>query len=295
MTYTCGSLFTGIGGIDLAFVAAGCEIAFQVEIDDFCRKVLKKNEQRYWPNATRFTDVRAVGGHNLPRVDILFGGFPCQDISVAGKGLGIKEGTRSGLWFEFARIIGELRPGVVLLENVPAILTRDGAVVIANLAAMGYVGHWGIISAAEAGAPHKRERWFCVAYATRKRLQTSSFQRGRFRNEFAATGKLMGNPPNQGLEVGHRCGSWNSQPAAIQSGAGQTQPRLGQHFTRLSVRLDRHRWPARPGQPQYTWEPPRVTDRTDNRANRLKALGNAVVPQVVYPIALAIAEWFDNA
>jgi DNA (cytosine-5)-methyltransferase 1 len=101
-------LFSGIGGIDLAFSLAGFDILFQVEIDEFCQKVLAKHSKEYWPNAKIFTDVRAVGKHNLPTsIDVLFGGFPCQDISVAGNGAGL-EGERSGLWWEFARIIGEI-------------------------------------------------------------------------------------------------------------------------------------------------------------------------------------------
>lgn len=117
MRLTAGSLFSGVGMFDLAFALAGFDILFQVEIDDFCQKVLRKHAPTYWPNAKIHADVCTVGGHNLPRVDALFGGFPCTDISVSGKGAGIQVGTRSGLWFEFKRIIGEIRPRVVLLES----------------------------------------------------------------------------------------------------------------------------------------------------------------------------------
>lgn len=161
---TAGSLFSGIGGIDVAFAAARFDIRFQVEIDAFCRKVLAKHAAQYWPNATQHVDVRSVGRAELGYVDVLFGGFPCQDISIAGKGAGI-EGARSGLWYEFRRIIGEVRPRAVLLENVPAITHRGGATVIAHLTALGYDARWGIVAAADAGAPHQRDRWFCVAYA----------------------------------------------------------------------------------------------------------------------------------
>lgn len=168
--YTLGSLFTGIGGIDLAFQWAGFEIAWQVEIDGYCNRVL----DRHWPAVARYRDVRGITGRSgkgwrryasVPGVDVLAGGFPCTDISVAGRGAGIREGTRSGLWFEFARLIGELRPRVVLLENVAAITSRDGTVVAGDLAALGYAASWGVISAADAGAPHLRERWWCVAVA----------------------------------------------------------------------------------------------------------------------------------
>ena len=111
--------FSGIGGFDLGFERAGIETIWQVEIDEYCRKVLA----RHFPHAQRFSDIRECGAHNLTPVDVLSGGFPCQDISVAGKGAGI-EGERSGLWTEYARIIGELRPRYVIVENVAALLGR---------------------------------------------------------------------------------------------------------------------------------------------------------------------------
>jgi DNA (cytosine-5)-methyltransferase 1 len=348
MKLTAGSLFSGIGGIDLAFSLAGFDILFQVEIDEYCRKVLTKHVPEYWPNATQFADIRDVSGNGLPQVTALFGGFPCQDVSHAGQRAGIAEGTRSGLWFEFARIIGELRPRLVLLENVPGLLTRDGTIVIADLAKMGYVGHWGVISAADIGAPHKRERVFIVAYRDGNR-QTSS---DSWQRDFVSDDNRNNETQEQqwhllqyGVKrnsqtVGHASGARLAQrqglrryPAAQQPPAqrtdyraGQTvantqraglasfktqsrarrrpnihrssgrrwkaQSRLGRGVDGLSYRLDRHQFPAPPG-PQYAWEPPRTTTETENRANRIKALGNAVVPQVVYPIALAIREWLE--
>jgi len=165
--YTVGSLFSGIGGIDLAFSLAGFDIRWQVEIDPFCQKILQKHAPEYWPNAKVFSDVKEVGSHNLEPVTALVGGFPCTDISNAGKRAGIKEGTRSGLWIEFARIIGEIRPRVVFLENVAAITGRDGERVIADLTALGYDAQWRIIPASAVGAPHERKRWWCVAIRSR--------------------------------------------------------------------------------------------------------------------------------
>jgi DNA (cytosine-5)-methyltransferase 1 len=171
---TGGSLFSGIGGMDLAASIAGIDIRFQVEIDDYCRKVLAKHAPVYWSNAKQFTDVCGVSGHELGYVDILFGGFPCQDISHAGKGTGL-EGERSGLWWEFYRLIGEIRPRAIVLENVAAITfdRRGGTEVIAALAGLGYSARWGVISAADAGAPHERKRWFCVGYRNGSRLSES--------------------------------------------------------------------------------------------------------------------------
>lgn len=154
-----GSLFSGIGGMDLGLERAGMECAWQVEIDEFCRKVLTK----HWPNVPKFNDVKEVGKHNLERVDLIAGGFPCQDISFAGYGAGIA-GARSGLWVEFHRIISELRPRLVLVENVAALLLRGMGTVLGDLAAIRYDAEWSTISACSIGAPHMRRRLFILAY-----------------------------------------------------------------------------------------------------------------------------------
>jgi DNA (cytosine-5)-methyltransferase 1 len=160
MALTFGSLFAGIGGIDLGLERAGMQCVFQVEIDDYATSVL----QKHWPDVPRFKDVRSVGAHNLPSTDIICGGFPCQDISNAGKRAGIT-GARSGLWGEFARIIGELRPRYVLVENVAALLHRGFGRVLGDLAALRYDAEWHCIPAAALGAPHIRDRVFILAYA----------------------------------------------------------------------------------------------------------------------------------
>ena len=159
VSLTHGSLFAGIGGFDLGFQRAGIKTVWQVEIDAYCRAVLAS----HFPDAQRFDDVRTVGGHNLPRVDILSGGFPCQDISNAGKRAGI-DGERSGLWSEYARIIRELRPRYVVVENVAALLGRGMGRVLGDLAACGYDAEWQSIRASDVGAPHRRERIWIVAY-----------------------------------------------------------------------------------------------------------------------------------
>lgn len=135
------------------------ECRWQVEIDDYCQKILSK----HWPDVPKYRDVREVGKHNLEAVDLICGGFPCQDISIAGKGVGI-EGERSGLWKEFARIIGELRPRYALIENVPMLSRRGLDVVLADIASEGYDAEWVDIRASDLGAHHKRERLFIVAH-----------------------------------------------------------------------------------------------------------------------------------
>src|SRR5579863_716914 len=146
---TIGSLFSGIGGFELGLEWAGLgPVVWQCEIDAFCRSVLAK----HWPNATRYTDVRAIDA-SAPRVDVICGGFPCQDVSNAGKRAGI-DAERSGLWSEFARVVGVLRPRFVVVENVSALLGRGMDRVLGDLAALGYDADWSTLRASDVGAPH---------------------------------------------------------------------------------------------------------------------------------------------
>ena len=155
---TVGSLFSGIGGLDLGFERAGFAIRWQVEIDPFCRAVLEK----HWPDVTRFFDVRKL--RRPPTVDVLCGGFPCQDISFAGFGAGL-DGARSGLWADMCRIICEIRPRYVVVENVAALYQRGLGRVLGDLAGIGFDAEWGSLSACSMGQTHMRQRVFIVAYA----------------------------------------------------------------------------------------------------------------------------------
>jgi DNA (cytosine-5)-methyltransferase 1 len=167
-----GSLCSGIGGLELGLEWAGVgHTVWQVEKDPYCRQVLAK----HWPHATRFDDVCTVGAHNLAPVDVICGGFPCQDISYAGDGAGIAEGTRSGLWFEFARIVGEMAPRYVVVENVAALLDRGIGDVLGTLSDLGYDAEWSTLSACAVGAPHMRRRVFIVAYAHGERCPQLDF------------------------------------------------------------------------------------------------------------------------
>ena len=165
---TFGSLFAGIiGGFDLGFERAGMTCKWQVEIDPFCRKVLAK----HWPNVMRHDDVRtfAIGDCDGLDVDVICGGFPCQDISVASHTKTGLEGERSGLWRDFARIIGILRPRFVVVENVAALLGNGMGIVLADLSAIGLDAEWSVVSACAMGATHSRARVFIVAYPTSER------------------------------------------------------------------------------------------------------------------------------
>lgn len=315
---TAGSLFSGIGGIDLAFSLAGFDILYQVEINEFCRRVLTKHAQHYWRNAAHYTDVQQCGNgraHPLPYVDALFGGFPCQDISDAGKRAGIREGTRSGLWYDFKRIIGDVRPRIVFLENVAAITRKDrgGTTVIAQLAQMGYVGFTGTLFAADAGAPHQRERWFAVGYLesagsernTRTMAAPASYpeeqddgcKSGCAGQDVGNTGSGITQRNRQAWQQVPSMGHFSSQS---EGGSGQVverrnlyQSRMGGNLHGLSAGMDgfelmQHEFPAAKGATQYAFEPARTTSQRSEE--RLTALGNAVVPQVVYPIAKLLAD-----
>lgn len=155
-----GSLFSGIGGFDLGLERAGFTISWQVEIDSYCQRVLAK----HWPHVTRYGDITAMDWSTVQPVDLLCGGFPCQDLSFAGKRAGI-EGARSGLWSEYVRAIVQLRPRYVLVENVPGLLTNAYmGRVLGDLAACGYDAEWTVLSAGSIGAPHLRERVWILAY-----------------------------------------------------------------------------------------------------------------------------------
>lgn len=156
---TFGSLFAGIGGIDKGLEDAGMTCAWQVEINDYCSRVLAA----HWPGVLRLRDIHDAGSHNLPRVNLICVGLPCQDVSQAGKRAGIG-GTRSGLWRQAVRVVRELCPRYVLVENVPGLLARGMGDVLGDLASLGYDAEWSVLSACAMGAPHTRERVFIVAY-----------------------------------------------------------------------------------------------------------------------------------
>jgi DNA (cytosine-5)-methyltransferase 1 len=263
---TVGSLFAGIGGFDLGLERAGMEIRWQVEIDPFCQAVLAK----HWPHVKRYDDVRTVGAYNLERVDVLCGGFPCQDISNAGKGEGI-DGKRSGLWAEYARLIRELRPRYAIVENVAALLGRGLGRVLGDLAACGYDAEWDCLPASAVGAAHQRDRLWLVAYPTGSRGGRLPVRQGR-QNETALdaiwSGAHVADPDGAGLPF-----SWH---------AGATRESAGRIFAGATV--DRSRW--------WAVEPAvgRVAHGVPRRVDRLRGLGNAVVPQIVEWIGRRLME-----
>lgn len=157
MALTFGSLFAGIGGLDLGLERAGMRCAWQVEIDKYCQFVLS----RHWPHAPRHGDITQLKGSELGAVDLLCGGFPCQDVSLAGRRAGLA-GKRSGLFFEFARLIDELAPEWVIIENVPGLLSsnrgRDMGAVLGTLGELGYGYAYRVLDAQFFGVPQRRRR-----------------------------------------------------------------------------------------------------------------------------------------
>lgn len=184
-------LFSGIGGFSLGLERAGMRTVAFCEIDEYCRSVLRK----HWPTVPIHADIRTLTGghlkwvHSVGRIDVICGGFPCQDISSAGPKLGI-DGARSGLWKEYARLVGEIRPRYVIVENVADLRIRGLQRILGDLAALGYDAQWDCIPACAVGAPHERDRLWLVAYPERERLPSGFFQcAGAAAIEFAANGR----------------------------------------------------------------------------------------------------------
>ena len=171
-------LFSGIGGFSLGLERAGMKTAAFCEISpySYCRSRLAQ----HWPGVPLFDDIRSLSSQHLTAagiaVDFICGGFPCQDVSCSGPRLGL-DGTRSGLWSEYARLIGELRPRGVIVENVADLRIRGLERVLGDLAALGYDAEWDCIPASAVGAPHRRDRIWLVAYPKCQGLRSGFFQR----------------------------------------------------------------------------------------------------------------------
>jgi DNA (cytosine-5)-methyltransferase 1 len=155
-------IFSGIGGFSIGLEAAGLQTVAFCEINPFCRKILK----RHWPSVPIFSDITTINKEDLkalPRIDVIAGGFPCQDISVAGKRKGITA-KRSGLWKEFVRLINEIRPKYAIIENVANLRSTGLISVLQDLWTIGYDAEWHCIPASAFGAPHRRDRIWIIAY-----------------------------------------------------------------------------------------------------------------------------------
>jgi DNA (cytosine-5)-methyltransferase 1 len=224
MTYTVGSLFSGIGGLDLGLERAGMKVVWQSEIDPFACKVLKK----HWPEVVNHGDIKQIDWATVEPVDIICGGYPCQPFSTAGKRKGTDDPRHLWPWVRTA--ISELRPQYAILENVRGHLSMGGLQVVGELAEIGYDAEWRVVSAAGVGAPHRRERVIILAYPNSSRWE----------------------------------------------GGVRTQE-TRQAFSRFNDSGTIERWRA-----QWITEPrmDRVAHGIPKRMDKLRGLGNAVVPQV---------------
>lgn len=204
-----GSLFSGVGGFDLGFEQAGMETAWQVEIDRHCNAVCA----RHYPHVLRRGDVRDAGKRNLPPVDLVCGGFPCQDLSVAGKRAGLA-GKRSGLWFEFYRVVRELEPEWVVIENVAGLLSSHGgadfAAILRGLVECGYGVCWRVFDSQGFGVPQRRRRVFVVGHLGDGRAAEVLFEREGSSWNFEA-GQKPGAKIAGALTVGAHPGGFNGR------------------------------------------------------------------------------------
>lgn len=310
----CLDLFSGIGGFALAARWMGWETVGFCEIELFCQRVLRK----HWPDVWLHDDIKLLTSNAIRRncgtVDLICGGFPCQDLSAAGKGAGI-HGSRSGLWWDMQRVIAEIQPRWVVVENVPALRTRGSDAVLASLEDAGYsvwplvVGAWAV------SAPHRRDRVWIVGHTETERYATGHAGVKAARVSSSELGNAgLGNTESErgeGWCLPVRQG--RSQQTAIDANGTSSGVAVAECSRLERLRSEPgqpqitepwiYRAPARPGQQQYEWEEPRTTQPTMGastnglpvnmagwRRESLKAVGNSIVPQVAYEIFKAIEE-----
>lgn len=274
-------LFSGIGGFSLGLERAGMETIAFCEIDPYARAVLKK----HWPGVPCYDDVRTLTAERLRAdgivPDVICGGFHCQDISTAGKGAGLA-GERSGLWFEYHRIIKEVRPQYVIIENVSALRSRGLDEVLRSLAEIGYDAEWHCISASAVGAPHRRDRIWIVAHPQRQSNRWRGVQRPG--ENFEALGK---GTPDKFIGASENV-AHPDQPRLEGRDSGILQERASKFFAvSLSACGIGQIWLTEPNVG-------RVANGVPNRVDRLKCLGNAVVPQIPQIIGEAIMKVEKN-
>lgn len=284
---TVGSLFSGIGGLDLGLERAGMDVIWQSEIDPYACRVLEK----HWPKVPNYGDIKKIKWGNIPRPDVICGGYPCQPFSTAGKRQGNQDPRHLWPWVRDA--ISELRPRYAILENVRGHLSMGGLSVIGDLADIGYNAEWRIVSAASVGANHRRDRIIIVAYPndTRGRTPASEInQNGETtveKREYLALDRVsrrstnVANTTSERLNVGR-----NNEHSETITGRQTLQ---GTFRGKSSTIANANNYTG------FKWwqiEPDvgRVANGIPARVDRLKCLGNAVVPQVAEVIGRLVIE-----
>ena len=263
VTLTVGSLFSGIGGLDLGLERAGMEVIWQSEIDPYACKVLSK----HWPKVPNHGNIKDINWGDIVRPDVICGGYPCQPFSTAGRRNG--ENDPRHLWPWVRQAISELRPKYAIMENVRGHLTMGFDRVLADLATIGYDAEWQIVSAASVGAPHRRDRLIFVAYPESD---------GQWRENIDHSATLSERPEIQkeargsSSTVANNDSQWNGINRS-QSAFRQTNLFWGNNARRKATNDSRTWWETEP-------DVGRVADGVPSRVDRLRGLGNAVVPQV---------------
>ena len=272
---TVGSLFSGIGGLDLGLERAGMKVIWQSEIDKYANRVLAK----HWPEVPNHGNIKEIDWGRVERPDVICGGYPCQPFSQAG----IRKGTDDPrhLWPWVRDAIGALRPRYAILENVRGHLTLGGTTVIGELAEIGYDAEWRVVSAAGLGAPHRRDRIIIVAYPHGRRSQVPLEREQSSKQLFGSHGPKwqIGNLANAPSSA-----SRDTQSHDLCTVYGQASKLREQN---RNCRPDNDRWETEP-------DVGRVAYGVPNRVDRLRGLGNAVVPQVAEYIGrLVMAAEYD--
>jgi DNA (cytosine-5)-methyltransferase 1 len=271
----CLDLFSGIGGFAVGFHAAGIETAGFCEINPYARKVLATR----FPNIPIHEDITTLKGDQFGPVNIIAGGFPCQDISAAGRGAGLS-GSRSGLWYEMHRVISEAAPRFVVIENSPVLRSKGLEDVLRGLDALGYDAEWHCIPAGALGASHRRDRLWIVAY-------TASYgQQGCYSSQphdnaarIEENSQFAGNSARSGTNSVVANALRPGLAAPEQSNRQEPPGILSEEIWHAAT--ERSWWPPEP-------DVGRVAHGVPKRVDRLRCLGNAVVPAIPYLIGLGI-------
>jgi len=302
MTLTVGSLFSGIGGFDLGLERAGMKIIWHSEIDQFACKVLKK----HWPDVPNLGDITKVDWTNIERPDVICGGYPCQPFSTAGRRGG--ENDPRHLWPAMHNAIRLLRPRYAIMENVRGHLSLGFGRVLGDLAEIGYDTEWQVIPAAAVGAPHRRERVFIVAYP-KSEYSNGSNDYPRIGLESQTFSKFRNNGWSQSLANTDSRRRKQCEPKTESlSGISSSSKRID---TDMADTNDHRCWQStsatKEKQERWTktaackcgwWEVEpdvgRVANGIPNRVDRLKGLGNAIVPQVAELVGALVVEHSKN-
>ena len=271
--------FAGIGGFSYAAheLVGGFQTTQFVEIDPFCQKVLKK----HFPKVPCHDDIKTFTAYP-GQYDVITGGFPCQDISVAGRREGITDQSRSGLFYELIRVIRLVRPKFVVMENVAAILNNGLDIVLGELSEAGYDAEWSIISASSLGAAHRRSRWWCVAYTNDYGSSSSSIN--EINDEADSSTQKRQN------QVSKSSGSSESSDSRIVRSFERNVTNSNSEGLQRKIlsKMESGIWSAKhtrrldPNWRSYVSKPilPRGSYGLSNRVDRTKALGNSIVPAV---------------